>query len=129
MKEYQQKYIIRTLFYSRVTIVVLFLLIVLLLRSIMELNDKRIDVAKLRNEANAEKVELTKKVEKAQAQSDGIATERGFNAYVRETYPVVQEGEGVVVIYDNEKTSVSTVRTDMTIWERFSIFWKKMTKK
>ena len=40
---------IRTLVYSRVTIVVLFLLVILLLRSIMELNDKRIEVSKLRD--------------------------------------------------------------------------------
>lgn len=128
MREYQQKYILRKLFYSRVTIVALFLLIVLLLRSIMELNDKRIDANTLRDEARTEKNDLTKKVEKAQSENDAIATPRGFEAYVRATYPVVKDGEGVVVIYDNEKTSVTKVRTDMTVWERLSIFWKKITK-
>lgn len=128
MKEYQQKYIIRSVFYSRVTIIILFLLTVLLLRSIMELNDKRIDVNKLRDEARLEKKDLMEKVKKAEAESEAIATPRGFEAYVRTTYPVVKEGEGVIVIYDNEKASVSAVRRDMTIWERLSIFWNKITK-
>jgi hypothetical protein len=94
----------------------------------MELNDKRIDVAKMRNDSSVERKDLEQKVSKAQAASDNISTDRGFEAYVRTTYPVVRDGEGVVVIYDNDKDSVTQVRTDMTIWERLSIFWKKITK-
>jgi hypothetical protein len=129
MKEYQQKHMVRTLVYSRVTIVVLFLLIILLLRSIMELNDKRIEVAKLRDDSKVERQNLTEKVAKAQAQSDEIATPRGFESYVRTTYPVVKEGEGVIVIYDGEKSPVSQVRADMNVWERFIVFWNSFTKK
>jgi hypothetical protein len=109
--------------------VVLFLLIILLLRSIMELNDKRIEVAKLRDDSKVEKQNLTDKVAQAQAQSDEIATPRGFEAYVRTTYPVVKEGEGVIVIYDGDKSPVSQVRADMNVWERLIVFWKNLTKK
>ena len=62
MREYQQKHMIRTLVYSRVTLVVLFLLIILLLRSIMELNDKRIEVSKLRDDSLLEREGLQNKV-------------------------------------------------------------------
>lgn len=129
MREYQQKHIIRTALYSRVTIVVLFLLIILLLRSIMELNDKRIEVAKLRDESKKERQELTEKVAKAQQKSDEIVTPRGFESYVRSTYPVVKEGEGVIVIYDEGKSPVSQVRADMNVWERFIIFWQGITSR
>ncbi len=124
MKEYQQKHVVRTLVYSRVTIVILFLLIVLLLRSIMELNNKRADVSILRNESIQEREILEKKVEKAKKESDSIATQRGFEAYVRTTYPVVKEGEGVIVVYDDNKNSVSTVREKMTLREKAGIWWK-----
>ena len=124
MREYQQKHMIRTLVYSRVTLVVLFLLIVLLLRSIMELNDKRIEVSALRNDSIKERDELQKKVDKARKETESISTEKGFEAYVRTTYPVVKKGEGVIVIYDDDKVPVSPVRATMTIWERFSIWWK-----
>ncbi|MFA5132434.1 MAG: hypothetical protein WC444_03880 [Candidatus Paceibacterota bacterium] len=120
---------VRTLLYSRVTIVILFVLCILLLRSIMELNDKRIEVTKLRNDSAAEKALLEDKVAKAKEKNDIIATPRGFESYVRTTYPVVKEGEGVIVIYDGDKGLVSPVREDMTVWERFILFWRRMTSK
>lgn len=129
MREYQQKHMVRTLVYSRVTLVILFLLIVLLLRSIMELNDKRIDVSKLRNDSVKEREELQKKVDKAQTQTDLISTQRGFESYVRTTYPVVKKGEGVIVIYDDDKVPVSSVRSKITVWEHFNIWWNNFFKK
>lgn len=129
MREYQQKHMVRTLLYSRVTIVILFLLIILLLRSIMELNDKRIEVAKLRDASKVEQQGLQDKVAQAQKQSDEIATPRGFETYVRTTYPVVKEGEGVIVIYDGDKSPVSQVRADMNVWERFMVWWNTLVKK
>ena len=128
MREYQQKHMIRTLVYSRVTLVILFLLIVLLLRSIMELNVKRADVAKLRDDSQKERDGLQLKVEKAQKETDLIGTQRGFEAYVRTTYPVVKKGEGVIVIYDDNKTPVSTVRAKVTFLEQVSIWWTDFFK-
>lgn len=128
MKEYQHKHMVRTLVYSRVTIVILFLLVILLLRSIMELNDKRIEVAKLRNDSLAERKIVTEKVAKAQQQSDEMATPRGFESYVRTTYPVVKEGEGVIVVYDGDKSPVSKVREDMNVWERLLVLWHSFVK-
>ncbi len=123
MREYQQKHMIRTLVYSKVTLVILFLIIILLLRSIIELNTKRADVAVLRNDSVKEREELQKKVDFAQKQTDLISTQRGLEAYIRTTYPVVKKGEGVIVIYDDDKVPVSTVREEMTLRERFAIWW------
>jgi hypothetical protein len=122
MREYQQKHMIRTILYSRVTIVILFLFVVLLLRSIMELNDKRIAVKKLQTESAAERQDLEAKVRKAEEKNDAIATDRGFETYVRTTYPVVKDGEGVIVTYDDEKSPVAAVKADMTVWERMKVF-------
>jgi hypothetical protein len=124
MREYQQKHMIRTLVYSRVTLVVLFLLIILLLRSIMELNDKRIEVSKLRDDSLLEREGLQNKVDKAEKQTNDISTQRGFERYVRTTYPVVKKGEGVIVIYDDDKVPVSAVRDQITVWEHLRIWWK-----
>lgn len=129
MREYQQKYMIRTLLYSRVTIVVLFLLCILLLRSIVELNNKRLAVEKLRAESALERQDLELKVQKAEEKNNAIATERGFETYVRTTYPVVKEGEGVIVIYDREKSPVADVKSDMTVWERFQVLFQGLFAK
>ncbi|MBP6888793.1 MAG: hypothetical protein KBC21_03760 [Candidatus Pacebacteria bacterium] len=129
MREYQQKHIVRTLVYSRVSMVILFLLIVLLLRSIMELNDKRLEVKVTQNESKKERVDLESKVETIKKQNEFIKTERGFEEYVRTTYPVVKEGEGVIVIYDDEKEAVSEVREKMNAWEKVIVYWNSFFNK
>lgn len=129
MKEYQQRHMIRTLVYSRVTMVVLFLLIVLLARSVVELNNKRITTARLQAESAADRKELEEKVRKAEVKSTSIKTERGMEAYIRSTYPVVQEGEGVIVVYDTSVSPVTPVREDMTFWESLLIWWRNVVQK
>jgi hypothetical protein len=124
MREYQHKHMVRTLVYSKVTLLILFLLIVVLLRSIVELNAKRLDVVKLRDDSQKEKEGLMRKVDQARKETDAIQTERGFESYVRTTYPVVKQGEGVIVIYDEGKNPVSAVRSQMTVGERLNIWWK-----
>lgn len=88
----------------------------------MELNDKRIAVEKLRAESEVERRDLEMKVKRSEEKNTAIETDRGFENYVRTTYPVVKEGEGVIVIYDGDKSPVAQVRADMTVWERFKVF-------
>ncbi len=106
--------------------VILFLLIILLLRSIMELNEKRLEVDAERDETKKERIELEAKVEKIRKQNEFIKTDRGFEEYVRTTYPVVKKDEGVIVIYDDETKSVSDVREKMTAWEKISVYWNSL---
>ena len=129
MREFQHKHAVRTLLYSKVTMVILFLIMVLMLRSIMELNDKRISVQKLRNDTDAKKNELQDKVDSLQTRNDKMKTERGVDEYIRTTLPVVKEGEGVIVVYDSKGDVVIPARSDMNVWERLIIWFNKITNK
>ena len=122
MREYQQKYIIRTLLYSPMTIIILFLLIIFLLRAIVDLNNKRIIATKLRNESLAKEQETASQLDRAKSRLSSIKTDRGFEEYVRTTYPVAKPGEGVIVIYEENNSPVTPVREHMTIWERLRVF-------
>ena len=124
MREYQHKYIIRTLLYSPITIVILFLVIVLSLRSIVELNNKRIASTRLRNEARTKQEEVQGQLIKADTRLAAIQTDRGFEEYVRTTYPVAKRGEGVIVVYDEPGSPVTPVREQMTVWERLLVFFR-----
>lgn len=95
----------------------------------MELNDKRIEVEKLRDDSAKERNELQKKVDKATKETDSISTEAGLEKYIRTTYPVVKKDEGVIVVYDDDKVPVSPVRNQITVWERLSIWWQDYFKK
>ncbi len=122
MREYQHKHQIRSILYSKVTIVILFLFCILLLRSIVELNNKRIAVNTLRAESLAKRQDLEMKVNRASEKNDALGTPRGFESYVRTTYPVVKEGEGVIIIYDGKGSSTAEVKSDMTILEHIKVF-------
>ena len=89
----------------------------------MELNDKHNDVSKLRDDSIKERDELQRKVDIARKQTNDISTQRGLEAYIRTTYPVVKKGEGVIVIYDDDKVPVSAVRDRVSLWEKLSIWW------
>lgn len=127
MKEYQQKHIFRTIAYSKTTIVILFVLIILLLRSIVELYAKSEEVAKLQDDSSRERSQIEEKVKKAEARNAELNTPRGFESYVRTTYPVVKEGEGVIVIYDDTGSPVVPVREDISLWERIILLWQRVT--
>ena len=127
MKEYQQKHIFRTITYSKTTIVILFVLIILLLRSIVELYAKSEEVAKLQDDSSRERSQIEEKVQKAEVRNADLNTPRGFESYVRTTYPVVKEGEGVIVIYDDTGSPVVPVREDISLWERTILLWQKIT--
>lgn len=126
MREYQHKHMIRTLLYSRVSIIILFLICILLLRSIVALNNKRTEVAKLRDDSSRERAILENKVKQAELKNEAIVTERGFENYVRTTFPVVKEGEGVIVVYDEEKSPVSKVRADLNVWEQLLLLFRRV---
>lgn len=112
MREYQQKQIWRKLFYSRIFIVILFLIFILLLRSVVDLNDKRVKVNVTRNESILKLNTAQEKLNKSEEKYGAILTERGVENYIRKTFPVVKDGEGVIVVYDASNSPVVPVKKD-----------------
>lgn len=124
MREFQQKKIVRTVLYSKVTIVVLALVCLILLRSIVELNQKREKVAEERDKIHEEQSSLEQKVANAEARLSFVQTDRGKENYIRTTYPVVKDGEGVIVVYTASTSPVAEVKKDIGMWNR-SVEWIK----
>lgn len=130
MKEYQHKQILRTILYSKVSLTIFFLIIILLLRSIVELNNKRMDVSALREESLAKKTELQDKLQASEQKNNDIHTDRGVEEYIRTTQPVVKnDGEGVIVVYDDNKTPVVPVKQDMNVWEKLLVWLRSFMAK
>lgn len=126
MREYQHRHAIRTLFYSPTMVIILFLITILLLRSIIDLNDKRIAVSNSRKESEIKKQSLQDSLVVTQTKNDSIHTARGFEEYVRVTQPVVKDGEGVIVVYDSQRSPVTPVRKETNIWEDLIILFQKV---
>jgi cell division protein FtsB len=129
MREFQQRHTLKKLLYSRFALVLLGLICILMLRSIVELYGKYQKIADLKNQAQKEESTLQDKVTKAQAKDDALHTERGIEDYVRRTYPMVKEGEGVIVVYDASTSPVVEVRKDISLSERITLWFVKILQK
>jgi cell division protein FtsB len=123
MKEYQQRHTLKKLLYSRLAILVLGIICLLMLRSVMELYGKYNKVSELTAQSEKERSSLEEKLRKSEAKNDAMNTERGIEEYVRRTYPVVKEGEGVIVVYEASSSPVVPVRKDISIFERTKLFF------
>ena len=129
MKEYQQRHVLKKLLYSRLSILILGVICLLMLRSIMELYGKYSKVSDLKALSSKERQSIQEKLARAQEKNDALHTDRGVEEYVRRTYPVVKEGEGVIVVYEASSSPVVPVRKDAPITERIRLFFATLFSK
>ena len=123
MKEYQQRHTLKKLLYSRLSILIIGVVCLLMLRSVMELYGKYLKVADLKAQSDKERKSLEEKLVRAQEKNDALHTDRGVEEYVRRTYPVVKQGEGVIVVYEASTSPVVPVRKDIGFAEQIKIFF------
>jgi len=109
--------------YSKVMIFILALICILMLRSVVELYGKYKKVEILKAEPEKERLVLEEKVNKSEDKNQALHTPRGAEEYIRRTYPVTKDGEGVIVIYDASSSPVVPVRKDSTWQEKFKAFF------
>lgn len=94
-----------------------------MLRSVVELYGKYKKVADLKAQSAKERSAMEEKLMRAQEKNDALHTERGIEDYVRRTYPVVKQGEGVIVVYEASTSPVVPVRKDVGIIEQVRMFF------
>jgi len=123
MKEYQQRHTLKKLLYSKLSILILGIICLLMLRSVVELYGKYAKVAELKSQSEKERISLEQKLNKSQEKTDALYTDRGVEEYVRRTYPVVKQGEGVIVVYEASSSPVVPERKDVSVIERIRMFF------
>ncbi len=90
---------------SKVTLVVLLLLCVLFGSNAIAMWGKSRDAAKNRNITQVELDALKAKETRLTNEIETLKTPEGAEAMLRSKYPVVKDGEGVVIIVDDGKES------------------------
>lgn len=124
MREIQQERVFHKLLYSTVTIVILSMLVLLLLRATVSLYTKRNEIVKEREKKEEEFHKQQNLLQKADEKKSYLETSRGKEEYLRTTFPVASSGEGVIIVYDDNKKTVSPVKRDMSTKEKFIHFWR-----
>jgi len=127
MKKYKQKYLWGNIFYSNFTIVVLIIFIIFVLNGLYKLYVKyyftNVDLISV----NDEKKQENDKLVNIQNKISDINTDKGKDKYIRETYSVSKNGEGVIIIYNSPESTYS-IEKDDSYWKKFldyiSHFWR-----
>ncbi len=126
MKEFQQAHFSHKILYSKVTIVILSMLILILLRSTVSLYEKRNDIVAERNKKEEELKDAERKLSDTKEKKVFLESERGKEEYIRTTFPVVRDGEGVIIVYDDKKESVTQVKKELSTKESLLRFLKDL---
>ena len=122
MREFQQEKFVKKILYSTVTIVILSMLILILLRSTVSLYEKRNEIVKAKTKKEDDLTLTKNKLREAENKKIYLESERGKEEYIRTTFPVAREGEGVIIVYDDKKELVSPVKKELSTQEKINHF-------
>ncbi len=102
MREYQEKQKIRRRLYSKTSIVIVFIIMILVARGVMGVyateKASRMEVERLSKQKN----EIEGRLKIVSKNNDLLATSQGIEYEIRNKFDVAKEGEGVIVIVDKE---------------------------
>lgn len=96
----------------------LILLLLILVRGVWRLYLQGRLVDTKRQETEQELAALTKRQAELTTNIQALGTDRGLEAKIREDFPVVKEGEGVINILPSMSAATTTAITTVTWWDR-----------
>jgi len=102
MKELQERRRFRNYIYSKVTVVILLLLVLFVGRSVWGVYQKNKIASYHYNQSQENLEELRARQVEISSSVERLSSERGIEEEIRRTLPVAREGEGVIVILDQE---------------------------
>jgi cell division protein FtsB len=120
MLEFQEKRKVKRLLYSRLTLVVLLLIIAWLLKSVWGVYEKQQYTKGNLEKTNADLAELKGREQMLSSEIEWLKTESGTEAEIRDKYGLVKPGEEVIVIVDKGGSNT----TDSDLDKRS--FWQKI---
>ncbi|MEI6352527.1 MAG: hypothetical protein WCO35_01155 [Candidatus Nomurabacteria bacterium] len=125
MRQYKEKFLWRNIFYSNFTIVVISILLFFVISGLYKLYVKyEITQADLVS-VNKDKLDEQQKLAATQNKLDAINTEPGQEKYIRETYSLKKQGEGVIIIYDTP-SSTYVIPKSSTFWDSVKSFFQNL---
>ncbi len=120
MFDFQQKRKIKKIAYSRITILILLILVVLLSRSTYQIYKKeKLSLANY-NEVKKEFDDLKNRQTMLDSEITRLKTESGIEEEIRSKFSVAKPGETVVVVVDSSSSSSTDNNGDnLNWWQKF----------
>jgi len=120
MREYEEKKKISRYLYSKPSLAVLIILIMLLTKATWNVYGKYKESSKSLALSTRELKDLENKENDLTIKVEALETNRGIEAEIRDKYPVTKEGEYMVVIVDNASGSKNqNIQSKESLWQKF----------
>lgn len=114
MREYKQKKKIRNRVFSKVSIIILFLVFLLLVKASWSVYVKSTESASNLARVNNSIFEATKRQDSLKKETMRLNTTEGIEDEIRHKYQVTKEGERVIVVVD-DSSNESATSTDASL--------------
>ena len=119
MREFQEKKRVKNLLYSRVTIVILFILILFFAHATWGVYKKERESAANVVRAQNELKRITDREALLNSEIARLNTEDGIEEEIRTKYGVAKPGEQVLIITETEKPTTTPIIEEKSWWQNF----------
>ncbi len=118
MLEFHERRKLKQLLYSKVTLLVLGIVVVFLIVSVFEVYGKERQARMRRAEQERVLADLREREEALKTELDRLGSARGIEEEIRSKFEVGREGEGLIVIVD-APDETAPPEPQKGLWERF----------
>ncbi len=119
MLDFQQKRKVRSVAYSRVTLVILGVLVLLSIRSVWMVYQKQRESEGLERLAQGQVSELTARKGELEAEVARLQTSQGVDAEIRSKFNVAKPDENMVIVVDDSSSTTQATTTQKSLWQKF----------
>jgi cell division protein FtsB len=123
MLDFQQKRKIRALSYNKVTLIILFLLVLIFAHSTFVVYQKKEISEDMKNISLQNVEDLRSRNNELQSQIERLETNVGIEEEIRLKFNVVKEGESVVVVVEDTENKMSATSTKISIFDKIRQFF------
>ena len=124
MLDFQQKRKIRNVTYNRITLVILFLLVLIVIRSTWIVYDKHRISQDMKNVSLQNVEKLRQRSNELKLKMEKLGTNTGIEEEIRLKFNVVKNMENMVVIVEDENKEASTTSLEIGFWDKIMNFFR-----
>ena len=121
-----EKRVFKKMIYSKVTLVILAIIVVLFARGTWNIMSKASYAKDNKDSSQAELLKLEERKSFLESELKVIQTDRGREAEMRAQFDVGREGEKLIVLVDTPEPEKEIHEQELTLWQKFmSLFRRK----
>ncbi|MSU45286.1 MAG: hypothetical protein EXS47_01500 [Candidatus Zambryskibacteria bacterium] len=125
MLDFQQKRKVRSFMYSRITLVVISILVLVVMHSTWRVYEKKRTSEELKNISIQYTEELRTRSEELEVKINRLDTVPGKEEEIRSRFNVVKDNENMVVIVPDVEDSVATSTVSESFWSKIKAYFSR----